>query len=1056
MGTKHTAKPQGLKVKERTDHYDYKDIFKDTVLVIYYDSWTWTIKSAYDRLWMNGVQYLKGDTIAEFQDGYEGTYKVLGQYDEPGTVAYRNIFYNITVYSGTDGIGNKTHVKITGGDIPIDFDKDNICFDILHTHTKVYYNGHYHDAMFLVYDNPSVANCWMKRIESIALTYADPFWFLMTTQSGVEYNGQTYEARKLIRSWKSEDSVDMTLRYTTSRKRDLPNPKEDKFDKIVYDVQCFAPDGHVVLSREVNGIVDDSTDFYPSDSPVTFHNIQFRASSDKWTIFSKCGYIKYSGRTYPNNRSIVSIGFDENLHIEITDQSNVYEIKKQTIYRVKTQALASVTYRIWISEITKAVKIEKSTNSVAEPWITVNYYDAMYSPYNSDDLNIEFDNIDWVWYLRSNSDELYSDGQNYRKGELIATWHYNDTSLKLEHITVLQDDETGIEIKVSSSGDVPYIGNDIDEIYDDGLKICHSYSKGIWEIKSINDRTFYNGIQFLEGQTIITLKDGIVKDQSSILVEKIVDGSQINVMYYFYTNVDIIKNITQLHINDASWSNKEVSNENDTIVLTKDIAKSMYGYIWRKQKEPGPTPIDVYTYFFVPIDVTGANGYRYIAAIRVSFGHRQVLKFCGNSSYNRISVSDEFFIFNSLSQVLYHYHGYFPQYKAIGNPLNSIMWSYIGSSFPPYPYSLDRTYLNYKKVYLNKNNQYMYIAIREDEELVEEVPIYTYTIKKLIFTSENMSEVISETTNSVEYGLYEDFIYAGSNVDPKLQYLDKGDSLIVFDNNHEFIRFYDWWEPQYVSGILSISSLSFEKLNVCRRLDITRDGIIDRTKQLYPEFADSESYYSRIINIGRIDKYILCAISVEISYDDLYAYIYFAYKYNIETGGVEYVGNFARKSNNGVIYYDDIPWKDVMFTFNGKGYNYSRDDDNLYVYEINDPEDFDEVYVNNSWTLVNTLSESACEVSIIDLQNYTYRTVNLYSAFGNNLIKSIGYNTSDSKYHHYNNEGIFVWENLSGQSGKLITYLPDPTLNSFSAAFCFPANALRYSNELNEEWFQNN
>ena len=72
-------------------------------------------------------------------------------------------------------------------------DHDTIFSDVFHDHKDVYYNGHYHDAMYLVYDNPTADGCWKKKLNSIALTYADPYWFLMTTSAGIEYGGRTYE-----------------------------------------------------------------------------------------------------------------------------------------------------------------------------------------------------------------------------------------------------------------------------------------------------------------------------------------------------------------------------------------------------------------------------------------------------------------------------------------------------------------------------------------------------------------------------------------------------------------------------------------------------------------------------------------------------------------------------------------------------------------------------------------------------------------------------------------------------------------------------------------------
>lgn len=601
MGNKMTSTPYGLKVKEHTNHADYKDIFEDTVFKIYYNESThvWTIKSNYDRLWSEGIQYLKGDTILEFTNTLTQEKTVLGQYDQEGTEVYRNIMYRIKCYQGEAGAGaTKQLVQITGGYSSKTYDKETVCTDILHTHTSVYYNGKWHVGMYLLYDNPSIANCWMKKVGSLAITYAKPYWFLMTTQAGIEYGGQVYEARKLIRSWSPDEFVNMSLYYHKIRKRELPNPDTDRFDKLVYDVQCFAPDGQVTLTYEINSVPQDSVTFYPSDSPVRFHNIEFEASSDKWTIYSKCGYIKFDGKTYKTNKSIFSVGFDENLHVEIKDESNIYEIEETTTYTVKSVQVGSISYKLWTTTIDKAIKVEKTVDTVIEPWITVRYYEAMYEPVTIDDLILEFSNVDMKWYLKSNNDDLYCNGSNYSKGELIDYWDYEYIQ-NLKYITVLVTSaEDGIEIKKISSGDIPYLNNDIDEVYDDGLKICHSSTKGLWEIVSVDDETYYNGIRFLEGQTIVSFGDKTILDQFTILVKKIIPGEEEydNVMYTCYTGVDLINGITTLTVNGMSWTDKSATDANKSVIVTKDTARSMYGYIWQKEETPPVPTWDIFDF----------------------------------------------------------------------------------------------------------------------------------------------------------------------------------------------------------------------------------------------------------------------------------------------------------------------------------------------------------------------------------------------------------------------------------------------------------------------------
>ena len=1083
---KMTSTPYGLKVKEHTNHADYKDVFDKTVFKIYYNESThvWSIISNYDRLWSDGVQYYTGDTILSFTNTSNQEKTVLGQYDQEGTEVYRNIMYRIKCYQGEAGGGRtKQMIQITGGYSPKTYDKDTVCTDILHTHVNVYYNGKWHKAMYLLYDNPSIAGCWMKKVGSLAITYAYPYWYLMTTQSGIVYNGHAYESRKLISSWSQDDYVNMTLYYHKSRKRELKNPDTDKFDKLVYDVQCFAPDGKVILTYEVNQESQDSIEFYPSDSPVLFHNIEFKASSNKWTIYSKCGYIKYSGRTYKTNQAIFSVGFDENLHVEIKDESNVYEIESTTTYTVKSVQVGNVSYKLWTVTIDKSLKIEKTVNTTVEPWISLRYYEAMYEPVVIDDLILEFSNVDMKWYLKSNNDNLYCAGTNYQKGKLITYWDY-DYIQNLKYITVLSSSsEYGIELKKLTSGDVPYISEDIDEIYDESLKICYSASKGLWEIISVNDETYYNGLQFLEGQIIVSFKDRTILDQFTILVKKEVEGEDAfdNILYTCYTGVDLINGITTLTVNGMSWANKTATDANKSTIVTKDSAKSMYGYIWQKSTPPGPTPTpDMYRYYLIPVLLSSnydygvyGNGYRYIALIRVEYGHRYVKKVAYNEYYNRINFIDEFEVFNNdLMLTLYGISGkgmyrYWKWYQE--GPEIDNNWSYVG----PFPNNSGYT------IYYHDNNTKIVFTLeryyidsgagwRIIKRVYNDEYLWDYTeYTKEIFYSDSLDcPELDHECNGYFNG--EKHSYgAGSGI---MSYIDKDEYLLLFSNG----CLVDSTSANrlYISAKLNISNLELTsfKTQVPIDLQVLKADAISRG--LPDNYLTQATLSAAQMTVGKYQLYYVMVQNNGYWQQDPrdQFYMVYAYKYDIEENTIVLKGSYKLYpiiDTGGGIIIDpdrmyDTPWKIPDVISNGKGYCYYKTPDNtkLEIYEIEDPYDFEDIYSGGEKVAEYLLSTS---ISLYNLgenssSQFTYDILfKDYRTYGNSsgVSKREYYDNSINRFLNNNDKkGMFRYVfNTENGVEPMVVYFPDPTLEDISSAFFFKVSALRYRSEINEEWF---
>lgn len=615
-------------------------------------------------------------------------------------------------------------------------DKKTIFSDVFYDHKDAYYNGHYHKAMFLVYDNPGVADCWKKKLDGLALTYARPYWFLMTTRAGIEYNNRTYEARKLIRSWSPSDSVNMTLKETISRtKEKVEVDIYDKFvyfiseqngtDQIVIDYKQIVPtdDGeggyyndyrdvevktissvdeqpvnykklkfelkngtwtiyskstHIVfngityksgkqlIAFPLQGAVDitvydesdkyqtqyehivydveqlenvdsvtvkkqivtqvqdeqghshkeyvdlDSTTFDSSSSTVRFQNIEFRRNGTTWTIYSKCGYIKYNGRTYYNNRSILSFAVSEAIHIEIADESDKYIIKEVITYVVKTpDSDITVGYSLHTSETALTMKIVKTSGDKEEPWVTVNFYEAIYQPFMHDDISLMFDTTEMKWELYSNNDNLYYNGTNYKKGDKLGEWPYRQI-VKIGNIIVTHENHDAIQISKTSLANGKLIKNeDVDEdiAWHDSesvdFHISYSYAKGIWVIKAVHD-CWCDGIKYTEGQIIKQFKTKVYIEPFSILCQYQDDPESpiyTNIVYGLSINItpDGITSITidSAGHNSVTYSDKDISHgQGVDLIVTKQDARSMYGYIWQKEETPPPP---VWVYFILAI-----------------------------------------------------------------------------------------------------------------------------------------------------------------------------------------------------------------------------------------------------------------------------------------------------------------------------------------------------------------------------------------------------------------------------------------------------------------------
>ena len=991
-------------------------------------------------------------------------------------------------------------------------DRKTIFSDTYYDHKDVYYNGRRHKAMYLVYDNPDMGlGCWhrLSNINGFVITYADPFWFLMTTQANVEYNGRVYMDRKLLKCWKPEETVNLSLRQTKYRKRPLKDPNVKNFDKIVYDVQCSAVDGRITVTKEINQVPQDSTSFLPSDAPVSYNNLLFRASSTKWSIYSKSGYINFSGHTYNKGQLILTFGINEDVHIEIKDQTNVYEIDEVINYTVKTVRLNSTSYSIWTSKIDKSLKIKKVANEDEAPWKTVYYYDAMYENYIYDDIRIDFDNKTMSWAIISNSDNLYYNGTNYKQYETIYEFGY-DTVLSPITIEVTTSSSDSIEIKAqsskSSSGNQDIDTTIPEELYEGELadfELHHSASKGMWKLIACDDNTWVNGKNYLSGSTIFTLKDKETFGPQSILIQKYIDEQLTNVMYTIVESYDILNNITTVHMEKVGageyydFTDKNTDPKDICHIVTKDQMKTLYGWIWKRWSDgPTPTP-DLHRYYFIPICFgyasTSGNGYRYIAAVRVEFGHRYVKRLVYNSVYMRINLTDTWMQAddpNDSTLFLMFYNSHVMNYRFVpsysGGPTNDSNWSFVNgtSSFPPYPYNNSKYQgLN---AYYKKGGSYYYISLLARYGDGGGGENDKYLISKIEFTDNRYYQVRGETESSYLYTYIEESIggpgdfavpsgfYNGKKVynNEGFAYLDEGDyflisgSLIATGNAYQ--------ENLYCVISVDLSSMNmtlvhktnFISNDEIKNIILTNDDVAIVERYTY-DYQPNEFTFM-------IGKYRFYIVKAEIySYpkqwhDNNYrkrGHGYVAYKYDIEEGSLTYLGTCTvwygvrlMDAQTGEEAYDpgsdNRPWRIPDVVSDGVGYCYYKNEVNenesIYeVWEISNPNNFDSIYNGATKVCEYSLEDT---VQIINLQWYEYEEFYISSFIESNTIDAKYYDELIEKFMAKSSKkGIFKYAFI--QNRTAIFYFPDPTFRNVNGAFMFYADALRSRTELNEEWF---
>lgn len=562
--------------------------------------------------------------------------------------------------------------------------RNNIVTNIAFDHKDAYYNGKHHKAMYLVYEDASVQGCWAKTFgkpKMLAITYAHPYWFLMTLKDGLVVNGVWKEAKSLLKVWKDgEEQIDITGSYTKYKR--IPKAKNEKYDKIVYDILMSELDHSITVTKLFNNEAKNSRTITSADVRVKFENIEFVLSGQMWTIYSKCDFISYDSHTYRKDEPVLDFPIDDHFHIQINDNTNAYMVEDIFHYTAKSETLFSTTYRVWTSEIDRTIKIEKTCNNEVEPWETIRAYDVTYNTQYCDDLMIDFDYYSKKWCLASNSDTLYNEGVNVKKGEKIAEWNYYD-NIKLDYITVSESNLSAVrltQILINSTGK-EYDTEDIDEpiLYNETemLKVCYSCTKGEWEVKSLNDYAWKGGVNYTTGMTILEFKDKAVFADTTIMFQLPEDGTiydidthqpvnVINVMYTLYTTYDILHDITTLNVEQAGGSGVQFSSKVDktnlSLLVDKEKGKSMYGYIWQRAAGPGPVPTQS-RYLIVALYDTVTTNRSALCRLYVNDIERSIKRSGTTNSDFPYELDGKFFLYTILNQEYLfwtRYIGYLP------------------------------------------------------------------------------------------------------------------------------------------------------------------------------------------------------------------------------------------------------------------------------------------------------------------------------------------------------------------------------------------------------------
>lgn len=666
-----------------------------------YPQYSFTLISDSNYIKYDGNYVWQNTEIKTWQRNEIVSFQVVDETNRHSNVMKKNDVFNVHL-----SINNGAEQTIKKG--------DGIYSAILHDHIKMYYNGKYHYAAWLAYDQPNVPGHY-KTLGNLAIGYCRPYWVLITTAEGIYFNGHTYQARKLLKTWKDDDVVHLTLTQKKARKKTELNDKDSElikytivtdendpkitltkyvndletakstfnptlvesrtfngikfeinnglismysksdyvkfqnegykakafitswdvtekvnyevydkdFDKIQYIMDTALDSNLITISKQINDLDDDVVTFNPdTTASLDFHNIRFQVSNGKIRVYSKSDFVKLSGTTYKKGNLITSWPIEEKVYFAIVDESIKYEVITAITYNVDTEQVTEIDYDIetMSDEKWKPLKVQKKVPvkdpvtgviigyNYAEEMI-IDYYDCVRPPYVIYDnrLQFEFNLGYYCWYLKSASDDVYINNEQYPVGALIRSWnwsdavHYDDIGHITDSHKEIRLKSTTVDTKKSYETTHEYVTDPtyhVETKTEDRTLILTCDQPGsstvthnlTWhEITTVEWYTFY-GLQFRyrteEGWKVRANNNLIVKSN------KRYSKGQVIFEWGYADNVDF--GIDTL-LEDIKHTQR--TDEEKALMVSKDD-EWMYGYIWKRYATPGPTPTDIYDILF--------------------------------------------------------------------------------------------------------------------------------------------------------------------------------------------------------------------------------------------------------------------------------------------------------------------------------------------------------------------------------------------------------------------------------------------------------------------------
>lgn len=417
---------------------------------------------------------------------------------------------------------NSQHQYWVNVDSPIALTKDEVCYDIFYDHKEMYYNNHYHKAAWLVYDQPSEG---YKKIGKLAIMYADPFWVLITTADGIYWNGHTYKGRKLLKMWKDDEAVDLTMKRTESRKKTTFG---NEYDRIRYTVITNNGDSKIKLTKYINDIKSTESTFNPlTTEQRTFSGIVlYCVDTSVILMYSKSDDLTVDGIPYTTNEKI-----------------GEWLISEKVSYSINDKDYQKVNYVITTSELNNTITLIKQINDLEDD--TVVFDPETDCPLNF--YNIRFAYSNGKVSVYSKCDYIKLSGSTYKNGNLITDWPLeekvnfaiqdesdkyevtktttytvkteNVTETDYDIITLMDEHWTPLKICKINNGRTsneeivnfydcqyePYFN------YDDKLQLIYDPATTYWTLKSLSDEIYKDNVNYPEGSVIDTWPYGTDK-----------------------------------------------------------------------------------------------------------------------------------------------------------------------------------------------------------------------------------------------------------------------------------------------------------------------------------------------------------------------------------------------------------------------------------------------------------------------------------------------------------------------------------------------------------------